>query len=116
MDDPNGDLLLLTADVKHEEVQILATEKSQAEFLTDLTPPTIVSGVAYTAGCAVDLESGRILWRSGIKPRVAMVPGRERVLIVDGDSTLVALCPATPHSGRAFRPASDGERFRGRRG
>jgi len=116
-DSESQGVLGLSPDAAGGEITIFATGDDHPEFVAHPVPPSIAGNVAYLGARAVALDTGRVLWKGERAPRLRAVPARETLLLVEGQSRLVALreerrAPGS-RSDPAARIAPDSARFDG---
>ncbi len=89
--DPGGaPCLLRVDDALGERSVVLASTHTLAHFLAPGRTPSLATDVAYLAGGAVELTSGRVLHGYELAPRASPVPLGCALLTVDAPTRLVA--------------------------
>jgi len=106
--DPAGaPCLLRVDDALGERTVVLASTNAQPQFLVPGRSPAIASEVAYLAGGAVELPSGRVLHGYASTPRARPVPLGCALLTVDAPTRLSAW--RTQRAPAAFSLSAFGE-------
>jgi hypothetical protein len=90
---------VLKRDPADLELRVLATSKSNPDFLPDRVPVTTAGAVGYVGARAFDLETSRILWRLPIEATSRAVLARDTVLVVEDETRLVAIRSSAGRGG-----------------
>ena len=90
---------VLKRDPADLELRILATTRSNPDFLPDRIPVTTAGPVGFVGARAFDLETSRVLWRLPIVATSRAVPARETVLVVEEGTRLVAIRSSAGRGG-----------------
>ena len=82
---------VLKRDPTDLELRVLATERSNPDFIPDRVAVTTAGPVGFVGARAFDLETSRVLWRLPIDATSRAVLARDTVLVVEGETRLVAI-------------------------
>ena len=111
--DAGASNLLLDEDGKGATV-LLADSKRRPELAGKPLAASFARDTALIAGAAVNLETGRVLWRSGRSPAGRLIPARNSVLAVERQGRLVCLREARGAPASARIAAMPAAAFNGR--